>query len=84
MVSGLWTEGEKASGQMDKAVFTSALSTNTENGGPREQGILANKRAEEQEEALSYLLSATEFLQDLDTLTQGEFPAEMQEERWMH
>jgi len=47
MVSGLWTDGEKASGQMDKAVFTSALSTNTENDGPREQGILANKQAEE-------------------------------------
>ncbi|VFV37272.1 Hypothetical predicted protein, partial [Lynx pardinus] len=47
MVSGLWTEGEKASGQIDKAVLTSTLSTNTENGRPREKGILANKRAEE-------------------------------------
>lgn len=79
MVSGLWTEGEKASGQMHKAGFTSVLSTNAENGGPRERGVLANKRA--QEEVLSSLLTAMEFLQDLDTLTRGEFPAEMQEER---
>lgn len=41
MVSGLWTEGEEASGQMNKAVLTNKLSINTENGGPAEKGILA-------------------------------------------
>lgn len=40
-----------------------------------ERGLLANKWDEEHEEALPYLLSATELLQDFDTLTQGEFSA---------
>lgn len=43
MVSGLWTEGEKASGQIDKAVLTNTLSTNTENGGTREKGHLSKQ-----------------------------------------
>lgn len=60
MVSGLWTEREKTSGQIDKAVLTSTLSINTENGRPRTKGILANKRGEEHKEALSYHLSAME------------------------
>lgn len=72
MVSGLWI-GDKASGQINKAVLTSKLSINTENGGPREKGILADRRAEEHEEALSYILAAMELLQELDTHTRGVF-----------
>ena len=73
MVSGLWTEGGKASGQINKAVLTSKLSINTENGGPREKGILVDRRAEEHEEALSYILAAMELLQELGTHTRGVF-----------
>lgn len=39
----------------------------------QEKGIGANKWAEEHVETLSCILSATELLQELDTLTQGSF-----------
>lgn len=46
MVSGLWTEREQASGQINKAVWINLLSTKTENGGQREKGHLSKQAAE--------------------------------------
>lgn len=61
MVSGQKEEKKKASGQIDKAVWTNTLSTNTENGGLGEtagwgRGVhLSKQAAEEHEEALVHV-----------------------------
>lgn len=73
MVSGLWTKGEKACGQIDKAVLIHYLQIPT-TADLEKKGILANKQAEEHREALSYILSATG-IAGLDRLTEGEFSA---------
>lgn len=87
MVSGLWTEGEKASGQIDKAVWTHTLSTNTENGALREKGHLSKQAAEGHEEALAYVLSARELRQDshggvLSIIVQGKVVDELR--KWFY
>lgn len=78
MVSGLWTEGEKASGQIDKTVLISYLQILKMVDLKR--GIFANKQAEEHEEALFCILSAMELLQEFrHTHTWGVFSINLKE-----
>lgn len=74
MASGLWTEGEKASGQMDnKAVWLIYYLQSLKNGGPREKGHRGKSVSWEREGG--HFLHSSAIGTAGIRLTEGEFSA---------